>query len=43
MVFSLSQMLIFSAAQTCNLVIETEAFDIGPHGQHQLEHCDGVV
>lgn len=32
-----------STAQTRNLVIETEVFDIGPHGQHQLEYCDGVV
>lgn len=31
------------AAQTCNLVTETQLFDIGPHGQRQLEYCSGVV
>lgn len=34
---------VAGAAQTCNLVIETELFDIGPHGQRQLEYCSGVV
>lgn len=34
---------VASVAQTFNLVIETEVFDIGPRGQHQLEHSDGVV
>lgn len=34
---------VASAAQTRNLVIETEVFDIGPRGQRRLERCDGLV
>lgn len=40
--WSLAQRVV-SVPQTFNLVIETEVFDIGPCGQHQLEHCNGVV
>lgn len=34
---------VASAAQTCSLVTERQVFDIGPGGQHQLEHGHSFV